>query len=79
MAQCWHIALFAIFNLVLLIESAPRSLDANEINNLSAIANIEPAVRYDGAQLWSVNFSDDRSKLVVVSLKKNFGWYFKSN
>lgn len=73
MAKYWLIAFLAIFELVLFARVAPRSLDANEIGNLSAIADIEEQVRYDGAQLWSVDFSDDHKKLVVVSLKKNFG------
>lgn len=76
MAKYWLIAFLAIFELVLFIGAAPRSLDAEQIGNLSAIADIEQPVRYDGAQLWSVDFSDDRTKLVVVNLKKNFGLYF---
>lgn len=73
MDKCWLFALFAVFNLILVIETAPRTLDADQIKNLSAIADVETPVRYDGAQLWSVNFADDRTKLVVVSLKRNFG------
>lgn len=73
MDKCWLFALFAVFNLILVIEAAPRTLDADQIKNLSAIADVETPVRYDGAQLWSVSFADDRTKLVVVSLKRNFG------
>lgn len=73
MDKCWLIAIFAVFNLVVLIEAAPRSLDADQIKNLSAIADVETPVRYDGAQLWSVNFVDVQTKLVVINLKKNFG------
>lgn len=73
MEKYWLIALLAIFELVLFIGAAPRTLDAEQIGNLSTIAHIEQPVRYDGAQLWSVDFSDDRTKLVVVNLKKNFG------
>lgn len=69
----FSIAIFAIFNLFLLIEAAPRTLDAIEIRNLSTIADIDAPVRYDGAQLWSVRFDDDQTKRVVVSLKRNFG------
>lgn len=76
MAKYWLIAFLAIFELVLFLEAAPRSLDAEEIGNLSAIVAIEQPVRYDGAQLWSVDFSNDHAKLVVVNLKKNFGSYF---
>lgn len=75
MEKYWLIALLAIFELALFIEAAPRSLNAEQIGNLSTIANIEPPVRYDGAQLWSVDFSDDRTKLVVINLKKHFGLY----
>lgn len=73
MEKCSLIAIFAVFNLFLLIEAAPRSLDVTELRNLSAIANIEIPVRYDGAQLWSVNFSNEQTKRVVISLKRNFG------
>lgn len=73
MEKCSLIAIFAVFNLLASIEAAPRALDATELKNLSAIANIETPVRYDGAQLWSVKFSDEFSKRVVISLKKNFG------
>lgn len=75
MAKHWLIAFFAIFELAFFLEAAPRSLDAEQIGNLSAIADLdlEPPVRYDGAQLWSVDFSDDQTKLVIVNLKKNFG------
>lgn len=73
MAKYWLIAFLAIFELVLFIGVAPRSLDANEIGNLSAIADVEHQVRYDGAQLWSVDFSDERTKRVIVGLKQKFG------
>lgn len=73
MAKYWLIAFLAIFELVFFLEAAPRSLDAEQIGNLSTIADLEPPVRYDGAQLWSVDFSDDHAKLVVINLKKNFG------
>lgn len=74
MEKCSLIAIFAVFNVFLLIEAAPRSLDDTSLRNLSAIANIEtPVVRYDGAQLWSVNFSDEQTKRVVIGLKRNFG------
>lgn len=69
----FSIAIFAIFNVFLLIEAAPRTLDATEIKNLSTIADVETPVRYDGAQLWSVSFGDDQTKRVVVGLKRNFG------
>lgn len=75
MEKYWLIALLAIFELVVFLEAAPRSLDAEQIGNLSEIADIEQVVRYDGAQLWSVDFSDDRTKIVVINLKKNFGLY----
>lgn len=67
------IAIFVVINLIIVIEAAPRALDASALKNLSAIADIETPVRYDGAQLWSVNFYDDRTKSVVVGLKRNFG------
>lgn len=67
------IALFAVFNVFLLVEAAPRALDATALANLSAIADIEARVRYDGAQLWSVTFSDEKSQRVVISLKRDFG------
>lgn len=75
MAKHWLIAFLAIFELAFFLEAAPRSLDAEQIGNLSAIADLdlELPVRYDGAQLWSVDFSDDQTKLVIVNLKKNFG------
>lgn len=73
MEKCSLIAIFAVFNIFLLIEAAPRALDATDLRNLSAIANIETPVRYDGAQLWSVNFSDEQTKRIVISLKRNFG------
>lgn len=73
MEKCSVIAVFVMFNLILTIEAAPRVLGADELKNLSAIANIDTPIRYDGAQLWSVNFADDRAKAVVVSLKRNFG------
>lgn len=73
MAISFSIAIFAIFNLVLLIEAAPRTLDAIEIKNLSTIADIDTPVRYDGAQLWSVSFGDEQTKRVVIGLKRNFG------
>lgn len=73
MEKCWAVAIFVVFNLFLLSEAAPRSFDANTFENLSAIANVDTPVRYDGAQLWSVNFSDDRTKFIVIGLKRNFG------
>lgn len=72
--KCYFlIALFAIFNVFLSIEAAPKALDATALKNLSAIADIETPVRYDGAQLWSVDFSDEQSKIVVITLKRVFG------
>lgn len=67
------IAIIAVFNLILFIEVTPRSLDASDLKDLSAIADIDTQVRYDGAQLWSVDFVDERTKAVVVGLKRNFG------
>lgn len=73
MEKCWVIAFVAIFNLVFISEVTSRHLNADQLKNLSTIANIESPVRYDGAQLWSVNFDDIESKQVVISLKQNFG------
>lgn len=73
MEKSYSIAILAIFNLFLLIEAAPRTLDAIELKNLSTVADIEAPVRYDGAQLWSVSFADDQTKRVVIGLKRNFG------
>lgn len=73
MANFKLIVIFVVCNLFLLSNVAPKSLDAIELRNLSEIIDNEKPVRYDGAQLWSVEFSDDRSKQIVIDLKRSFG------
>lgn len=67
------IVIFVVFNLFLLSNAAAKSLDATELRNLSEIIANETPVRYDGAQLWSVEFSDERSKQIVIDLKRSYG------
>lgn len=59
------IVIFTIFNSILFIEAAPKSLDAN----------IKTRVRYDGAQLWSVNLASDGAQKVIADLEANFGYF----
>lgn len=73
MAKIVSVAVFTVLFLFVLCDAAPRSLDAANLKNLSAIIEPEVPVRYDGAQLWSVDFTDDHTKRIVVELKKRYG------
>lgn len=69
------VVLFAVLHLFTLNKAAPStSLDSSQLpTNLTELYEPEVPVRYDGAQLWAVDFSDDRTKRIVVGLKKDFG------
>lgn len=73
MTKLIALALCVVLQSSWLCEAAPRALDATDLKNLTALIEPEVPVRYDGAQLWSVNFQDDRTKRIVVDLKKRFG------
>lgn len=64
-----------IFCGIWLCDAAPRQLDASDLNfNLSSIIKEpEVPVRYDGAQLWTVDFNSDHTKRIVVELKRKYG------
>lgn len=64
---------FVLYNQALWIDGASNVLDSTLFKNISESIDADKPVRYDGAQLWNVDFSDDRSKNIVVELKRNYG------
>lgn len=54
--------IFTVFYFILLTEIGARSPD-------------EEPVRYDGAQIWSVNLSDNQTTQIIFDLMENFGSY----
>lgn len=65
--------LIALVNQVFWMDGAPNALDSTiRINLNESIVAVNP-VRYDGAQLWKVDFNDDRTKTIVVELKRAYG------
>lgn len=63
----------ALYNQALWIDGAPNALDSTLFKNLSETIEADKPVRYDGAQLWNVDFNDDRTKNIVVELKRTYG------
>lgn len=61
MRKCALLAIVAVFNLILSIESAPKSLD------------VEKSIRYDGAQLWSIQLTNENTKRIITDFETNFG------
>lgn len=47
--------------------------DAETLKNLTELALELAPVRYNGAQLWRVNYDDENSKKIVSDLQKQFG------
>lgn len=77
MANFPLVLLFSTLNVFVLSYAAPsQPLESIELKNLTELLEPEQPIRYDGAQLWSVEFSDDRTRRVVVGLKRDFGWFF---
>lgn len=79
MAKIVSLAVLTVLSLFAFCDAAPRSLDANDLRNLSAAIEPEVSVRYDGAQLWSVEFNDDETKRIVVDLKHKYGLFLSSS
>lgn len=75
MAKIISLAVLTVLSLFAFCDAAPRSLDINDLRNLSAALEPEVPVRYDGAQLWSVEFNDDKTKRIVVDLKHKYGLF----
>lgn len=67
------LAVLTALSLFAFCDAAPRSLDVNDFKNLTAAIETEEFIRYDGAQLWSVEFGDHKTKRIVVDLKKIYG------
>lgn len=65
--------LFTLVNQVLWISGAPNALDNTSQKSLNESIGADKLVRYDGAQLWKVDFNDDRTKNIVVELKRAYG------
>lgn len=78
MANIISLAILTVFSLFGFCDAAPRSLDVNDLGNLSAAIEPEVSVRYDGAQLWNVEFNDDKTKRIVVDLKHKYGSFVLS-
>lgn len=71
-----NFVLFAVIVLssqVFWIDGASNALDSTLFKNLSESTEIDRPVRYDGAQLWNVDFNDERTKSIVVELKRAYG------
>lgn len=47
--------------------------DAESLTNLTETTLQEEPVRYNGAQLWRVNYDDENSKKIVSDLQQLFG------
>lgn len=65
--------LIVLVNQVFWIDGAPNALDSATKNYLNESIVADNPVRYDGAQLWKVDFNDDRTKTIVVELKRAYG------
>lgn len=62
-------AIFAVLCLFLLAKAAPSPFD-----DVASIDDfIDTPVRYDGAQLWTVSYSDDKTIELLNSLTEEFG------
>lgn len=79
MAKIISLAVLTVLSLFAFCDAAPRSLNANDLRNLSAAIESEAPTRYDGAQLWSVEFNDDKTKRIVVDLKHKYGSFSSSS
>lgn len=73
MKNCVAFAVIVLSSQVFWIDGAPNALDSTIFKNLSEPIEIDRPVRYDGAQLWNVDFNDDRTKTIVVELKRAYG------
>lgn len=47
--------------------------DADSLKNLTETTLEQAPVRYNGAQLWRVNYDDENSKKIVSDLQRLFG------
>lgn len=61
------VVMFIALNLFTLNSGAPASFGSS---------GSEVPVRYDGAQLWAVDFADDSAKRFVAGLPNDFGMLF---
>lgn len=67
------VLVFILYNQALWIDGASNALDTTLFKNLNESLDADKPVRYDGAQLWNVDFNDDRTKNIVVELKRTYG------
>lgn len=64
----------SLFLLNICVYAAP-AIENSSLQNVTELSSTEIAIRYDGAQLWRVDFDHDVAKQSVFALQRKFGIY----